>query len=384
VLDERLQRLLPRIYAVGEESSSWSALLDEIREYLGSGAVALMTHDFARNRGLVCFSTGYNPKYLPSYPLGHARQNPWLSNESDYHTAGAIHVGEQLVPEVELVKTEFYTEWLKPQDLHHRLCAVLSRDRATAVFLEVMRARGWARFDQNDIERCRWLVPHLQRVLKIRSHIARLRTERDAALDTLDHLPWGVVLVDKQGGRLAANRCAQEILLAGDGLTMQGNTLRAALSHETARLDHLLRRSLNGAGDPAFDAAGAISITRSSGAHPLSVRVVPLRTKPDALTDAAPAAAIFISDPDLQLDSDEHHLRDLYALTAVEARLAACLSQGKSVDEAATTLGVTVNTARAYLKRIYNKTGVRRQPELVRLLLLGLTRLSEDQRHKTG
>jgi DNA-binding CsgD family transcriptional regulator len=38
-------------------------------------------------------------------------------------------------------------------------------------------------------------------------------------------------------------------------------------------------------------------------------------------------------------------------------------------------MGITINTARTRLKRIYNKTGVRRQPELVRRLLLGLPRL---------
>ena len=43
----------------------------------------------------------------------------------------------------------------------------------------------------------------------------------------------------------------------------------------------------------------------------------------------------------------------------------------------------TVNTARAYLKRIYGKTGVRRQPELIRLLLLGLPRLRKDW-HQTA
>jgi DNA-binding CsgD family transcriptional regulator len=94
-------------------------------------------------------------------------------------------------------------------------------------------------------------------------------------------------------------------------------------------------------------------------------------------------AASSISDPDLQPNSDEYHLRELYALTAVEARLAVCLSQGKSVDEAASAMGVTVNTARTYLKRIYSKTGVRRQTELVRLLLLALPRLDEDQRETT-
>jgi DNA-binding CsgD family transcriptional regulator len=67
----------------------------------------------------------------------------------------------------------------------------------------------------------------------------------------------------------------------------------------------------------------------------------------------------------------------------VEARLASWLSQGKSVEEAAAAMGITVNTARAYLKRIYGKTGVRRQPELIRLLLLGLPRLRQDW-HETA
>jgi DNA-binding CsgD family transcriptional regulator len=305
-----------------------------------------------------------------------------LIHESDYRPPGRIHIGEHLVPESELVKTGLYTDWLQPQHLHHRLCAVLSRERATAIFLEVMRPREGSRFDQHDIERCRLLLPHLQRMLRMRHRIAELETERDAALQTLDHLPWGVVLVDRRGNRLVANRCAQEILLAGDGLTLQGGTLRAVLADETARLERLLSSALNGIGDRAPGASDTLSITRPPGSHPLSVRVIPLHTKQETRMDRVPAAAVFISDPDMPLDSNEQHLRELYALTAVEARLAAWLSRGKSVDEAAGAMGVTVNTARAYLKRIYHKTGVRRQSELVRLLLLGLTRLSGDQ-HRT-
>ena len=63
--------------------------------------------------------------------------------------------------------------------------------------------------------------------------------------------------------------------------------------------------------------------------------VVPLRTRAEVLGDRVPAAAIFLSDPDMRPDSNERHLRELYALTVVEARLAAWLSQGKSVEEAA-------------------------------------------------
>jgi DNA-binding CsgD family transcriptional regulator len=189
------------------------------------------------------------------------------------------------------------------------------------------------------------------------------------------------VLVDNHGHRVVANRRAQEILVAGDGLTIHGEALRAVQADESARLGRLLSHAVTRAADQAPTPGGALSITRPSGAHPLSVMVVPLRTKGEAPGDRAPAAAVFVSDPEVPLDSNQQHLRELYALTVVEARLAAWLAQGKSVHEAAAAMGITVNTARAYLKRIYDKTGVRRQPELVRVLL-SLPRLNQHREPK--
>jgi DNA-binding CsgD family transcriptional regulator len=158
---------------------------------------------------------------------------------------------------------------------------------------------------------------------------------------------------------------------------MQGEALRAVQADESARLGRLLSHAVSRTADQPPAPGGALSITRPSGAHPLSVMVVPLRTKAEALGDRAPAAAVFVSDPDVRADSNQQHLRELYALTVVEARLAAWLAQGKSINEAAAAMGITINTARAYLKRIYDKTGVRRQPELVRVLL-SLPQLSQD------
>jgi DNA-binding CsgD family transcriptional regulator len=381
LLDKDLQRLLPRIYETG--SGDWDTLLDEITRFLEGSAVALVSHDFKHNLGSILSARGYNPKLLPAYALHHARQNVWLARERDYRPPGTIHIGEHLVPEHQLLRTKFYDEWLRPQDLHHRLCAVLSREHAIAVFLETMRPRQQAAFGHDDIERLRLLLPHLQRALRVHRRMAELELERDAALRALDQLPWGVMLVDEHRNRLRANRHAQEILVAGDGLMARGNTLRAELADETARLDRLLSRALDRSAPQGSNAGGTLSITRPSGAHPLSVVVVPLHIKIEALGERGPIAAIFVTDPDIPLASNEQHLRELYALTAGEARLASCLLQGKSVDEAAATMGITVNTARAYLKRIYNKTGVRRQPELVRLLLLGLPRLRGNGHQST-
>jgi DNA-binding CsgD family transcriptional regulator len=344
-------------------------------QFLEGDAIALIYHDFKANQASIPFAIGISSKYLSTYASYSAHQNLWLAGERHYRIPGTIHTGEQLVPEHELVRSKFYTEWLQPQDLHHRLCAVLSREEAIAVFLEVLRPRASDRFDDTHIERCRALLPHLQRALRMRRRMVDLEVERDAALRALDQLPWGVVFVDQHRNRLAANRHADEILVAGDGLTARGNILRADLADETARLERLLNSALDRTGRHRSSAGGTLSITRPSGAHPLSVAVVPLHIEMETFGERYPIAALFVTDPDIALDSHEQHLRELYGLTAGEARLTSWLLQGKSVEEAAAAMGITVNTARTRLKRIYNKTGVRRQPELVRRLLLGLPRL---------
>ena len=375
--EQDAQQLLFRIYETG--SGDWAPLLDEIMQFLAGNAIALISHDFSHNLGSILFASGYNQRYLSAYAQYHARQNIWLARERDYRTPGTIHIGEQIVPEHDLVRSKFYTEWLQPQDLHHRLCAVLSREEATAVFLDVLRPHASGAFNDHEVERCRVLLPHLQRALVMRRRLVDLEVERDAALRALDQLPWGVVFVDEHRNRLAANRHAEEILIAGDGLTARGNILRADLADETARLERLLNSALGRTGRQRSSAGGTLSITRPSGAHPLSLAVVPLNIELETLGDRGRIAAIFVTDPDSPLDSDEQYLRELYALTAGEARLTSLLLEGKSVEQAATEMGITVNTARTRLKRIYSKTGVRRQPELVRRLLLGLPRLRRNE-----
>lgn len=58
----------------------------------------------------------------------------------------------------------------------------------------------------------------------------------------------------------------------------------------------------------------------------------------------------------------------LFALSPSEARLAAAIFGGATLQEAAATLGLTIETARNYSKRLFAKTRTRGQVDLVRLL----------------
>ena len=67
----------------------------------------------------------------------------------------------------------------------------------------------------------------------------------------------------------------------------------------------------------------------------------------------------------------ERLLRQLYGLTPGEARLANQLFVGDSLVEAAAHLGISINTAKATLKRVFGRCSVGSQTELVQLLSLG-------------
>lgn len=60
---------------------------------------------------------------------------------------------------------------------------------------------------------------------------------------------------------------------------------------------------------------------------------------------------------------------ELHDLPPSEARLALLLASGHSIAEAAAAMGLTIETARNYSKRLYGKTGTRGQGELVAFVL---------------
>ena len=61
-------------------------------------------------------------------------------------------------------------------------------------------------------------------------------------------------------------------------------------------------------------------------------------------------------------------LTDLFGLTLAESRLAECLIQGISPTQYAAQQTLSQNTVRNQLKSIFEKTGVRRQSDLVSLI----------------
>jgi DNA-binding CsgD family transcriptional regulator len=115
-------------------------------------------------------------------------------------------------------------------------------------------------------------------------------------------------------------------------------------------------------------------VARNFPLSPVNVSVVPLRSRA-RLADVPwigfgrPVAIVTISDPDLARQRREEQLRRLFGLTNAEAALAAEILKGDGRRAAAQRCGITDGTAKTHLEHIFEKTGTRRQAELIRLLL---------------
>ena len=123
------------------------------------------------------------------------------------------------------------------------------------------------------------------------------------------------------------------------------------------------------AGHLAASAGGALQLSRPSLKRPLHLLVTPLPAEGSFPADRCAACAIFVSDPEADVETDDDVLRHLYGFSRAQARIASAMLRGQRAPDIADHLGVSLNTVRTHLKQIFAKTGVTRQADLVRLLL---------------
>lgn len=112
---------------------------------------------------------------------------------------------------------------------------------------------------------------------------------------------------------------------------------------------------------------------RSTTSGDFDIHLTPFTA--DMTTAQSPIACVaLIRNPNPKTLPDVQTVTDTLDIAKAEARVAALLAQGHSLSESADRLGLTIETARNYTKRIFAQTGLKGQPDLVRRVLNGVAR----------
>ena len=365
---ERLLPLIELIYDAALQPRQWRAFTDALCPLLNSRNCNFHAVDVTMNR--VQFIHTTIPAFLIQLYLKRFHpKNSVFSLAAPLAQPGQVLLSHEVLPPGEFEKLEFY-RYMRIIGLPHAMHLTVLREDNIVSGLVLARPKKGGEYTETEVRPLRLLYPHLQRAFRIGQMLAQLQLERELLSQTLNRLPQGAVVVNASGHTIYCNETAERIFDSRDGLYLDRNRRLCA---PRAADENQLHRLTNSAShrDPklALDCGGVLPLDRPSGLRSYSLLIAPLNLEISYLNFQQPAALIFITDPEQRMEPVEKVLQRLYDLTPAEARLAVVLVQGKNLVEAAADLNVSYNTAKTHRQHIFEKTGVKRQSELVQLLL---------------
>ncbi len=347
---------------------SWNEVGRNLVEFLPGSALAVLNFDMTRQAVNTVFATGIDPSFIASFREHYAAVNPWMEFWSTV-PPGEVKVSERDSPSSAFRDSEFYTDWLVPQE--HMKAASGIRfdvDAHNTVFVcwhyEPRYAPDYDRLAGTVLDETK---PELLDAVRSAAML-RQGLEASAKLGMMiERVDGAALLIDANRHIREANAEASVALVRGDVLTGTGNVL--ALRDPAAQrwLDETTAHFLAGRHPPSSTAtfvAGErifrISLTRApeygESGSPLLIR-----PRPRLLV-----VVHLLVGTSLRLDGSG--LRLAFGLSGAETRLCEILVNGRSLAEAADMLHISEGTARQRIKTIFQKTGVHRQGQLIALV----------------
>lgn len=272
----------------------------------------------------------------------------------------------------------YYQSYCAMHGVFHVLAVDIAASGSGTFRMRITRPESAPDFSEAEKAFCARLIPHLSRVLRLNVMLGRNESLRSIYSQVIGRLSVATLVVDAGGRIVEQNQVARELLASGDGLKSVGGRLEAYYPGDNQRLYQLLRGTLRKGVNDSSGQTEALSISRPSGRVGLGlvVEAVPAGEWRDDGDE--PVLLVYVRDAEERMLLSDAMARQLFGFTPSETALVIELANGLSLEEAAQSLGIRRNTARAHLRAVFSKTGVRRQTELVRIILNSVVSLGRS------
>jgi DNA-binding CsgD family transcriptional regulator len=365
-LFQTASRLIGDIYDASLDPAMWTIVLEQISDFVGGQAAALVFKDTGSAFVEAHYQFGIDPHRMRLYSETYSKFDPLAA--VTLVGVGQIVSLPDLVCYEEYCKGRFYQEWAAPQGWVDIASAVLDRSATSCVFLSVVRSRADGMVDEEMRRRMALVVPHVRRAALIGQVINRKHAEALTLADTFDGLRAGMLLVDARGHIVHANAAGHAILSDGSVLrSMKGQLVAGELQFNKALRDYL---AMADHGDAALGAKGIALPLRAPDGQRYVAHLLPLGSEARLRAGAAytAVAAIFVRKAILETPSAPEVIRLTYKLTPTELRVLLAIVEVGGIPEVAAALGVAETTVKTHVSRLFEKTGAGRQADLVKLV----------------
>lgn len=365
--EAQVDALVRGVWAAATGAAGWVSALDAVAAHFGARLAVLHRFDLADQRALAQESGGQHNledgvlQYLRHYHAHDPRRAQVLEGRVVPHGGwyhDHEHIGHQVVAD-----DPFYQQFLAAYGGRYVAARTLSPapDQACLFALELPPDRG--PLDAGEREELARLGVHLDDALRAHERLRRAQAQVLAGHQLLHTFAQPMWLIDTDRFIHDANAAAQAETLGARLLARRGPHL-VATAH---RLDQTLLAAVVQLGSQPHSSRRVLQHRPPGGASPVWLHLLLL--KPEASSGAfgaRPMVLVTLFDPHQVPAFDPFALASFLDLTPAQARVAAALSQGLTVEQIAQTCGIRVSTVRSHLATVLVRAGASRSDDLVR------------------
>jgi len=345
------------------EQPLWHGFLEKLRARTGATYVSLAFRPIDEERIVELYS---GPPM--SQQMGRLFDEKYVRDPLPYRQMreGRIYTMEELLNAADAVQQAYRDEFLKGIGVTNMRLVRVSEPSGMDAWLSCAGGREVGSAVSALLTA---LAPHLRIALRNFVAFEREKFRSSVTSEAFGRLNFGWLTLDAQC-RIIDMTPNLEQLFQRSSVLRRGRYNR--LTPASPAIDRELTALVKNFAADAEGKPRAINLSRD----PLiDMLIRPIQDR--SLSAKSPPVAIAYISGDRWSQADRcDQLVDLFGLLPSEARFAWAIAQGMTIAEAAEDLGLTVETARNYSKKIYAKTGSRGQAELVRNILTSVLALA--------
>ena len=283
-----------------------------------------------------------------------------------------FYIRDDLISPEDQARIPFYAEWCAGHRLDEVCIARIPIGAAFHCNWAFVRDRNQPRFSASEISFLEMILPHFEASLLLHHRLDRLSLFAEIARKQFRHSGNGVVILSDSGNVLFTDDVARGLITDSGAFVMEKRRLLLRDPAAHRQFSKLLDQCISVAESNTMMAGGTVRVSLADG-QLLLVGVMPFRPVSSPLTYAAQSGRAVLTLFDsarFRLDTRDE-LAEFYRLSPAEADVCWRVANGETLAGIAEQVSVPRETVRSQLKRVFAKMGVKRQPDLVRLVVQG-------------
>lgn len=361
---ETTSHLTDLIYGSLFGECDWQQFLDAVAGTSPDGKAALHYHDLASSVAHVPFISGFSATEVAEFSSHYAAVNPWIPRMNMVPVGQGL-CGDEIFARRDLVRSEFYNDWLKRQAGCETSVGVsIIREETRSFILSTATSSADPEANRAAAERYTLLSPHLKRAFDFIRKRDLVAPGAQGARGLFDSIGVGLFYVSERRRLRWSNHAAEVVLSSGFPVRLgpDGKILIRS-ERAAAALELLLVR---GGG---YALPHTVFVRNDAGQSSFRLTVVRLQSSRFTEFLEGPTVAV-IAEPALATLKDCQKSRlENSKLTATEIKVALSIASGNTPRQTATAFQISYETVRTHLRNVYSKLGVNSQVALAAHLL---------------